>query len=328
MGKLRYGDDGTPQKISEDSNNDAPKTQQPVKVKVGVYPARLQHLVISNLTTLLDANFIDESELDVSPVDQTHELSIIQIDRMTANNTDNEKQGGMFLVGIAEEAHFPPVIDPLVTSNDICRAYHKLSEAFERYRHYQSSNAGPRDNSVFSLSKVTSGSKRKNDCSSSKPIIAVDCGSSPGGWTKYLTEQTIYDEVFSIDPGEMDESVTALANVHHLRMKALDALPKIHDILAKRDDNPKVSLWVSDMCVKDVPKQVDTFLRAKEEGIFEPNLAFVLTIKCYIGHGKRRFDMLAEEQAKRLEEAGAYDMHVVHLFSNRIGERTIVGYIK
>ena len=82
------------------------------------------------------------------------------------------------------------------------------------------------------------------------------------------------------------------------------------------------------MCVHDIPKQVNMFLRAYEAKSFEPDAAFVLTIKCNVGHAKERFDQLAEEQADRLRNRGAYDMQMIHLFSNRIGERTIVGFIK
>ena len=63
--------------------------------------------------------------------------------------------------------------------------------------------------------------------------------------------------------------------------------------------------------------------------VFEPGTAaFVLMIKCYLHrHGKRDSIGWAEGQVERLQEAGAYGMEVVHLFSNRIGARIIVGFI-
>ena len=55
---------------------------------------------------------------------------------------------------------------------------------------------------------------------------------------------------------------------------------------------------------------------------------FVLTIKCNVGHEKNDLISLAEEKADRVRNHGAYDMRMIHLFSNRIGERTIIGFIK
>ena len=48
-----------------------------IKVKLDVYPASLQSLVVSNITALLDGHDIPESVLDVSPSNQTHNLSIV-----------------------------------------------------------------------------------------------------------------------------------------------------------------------------------------------------------------------------------------------------------
>lgn len=306
-------------KLQHDNNDTSSKSTKAILVKVDVFPSKLQRQVVSNLTTILNANSIPESELDVTPTDQTHNLSIVQIDTGTNNHSEKDITCGTFLVGIAPWEQSPPIINTVNTSNDICRAYFKLSEAFERYRHQNNHIVG--DDSLFSFSKVGSGSKRKNNCPN-KPVIAVDCGSAPGGWTKYLTEQTACDEVYAIDPGDMDKSVSSLSNVHHMKMTADKAIPEL------RDKDVGVALWVSDMCVHDIPKQVDTFLLAYNEGIFQPNAAFVLTIKCNVGHGKKRFDMLAEEEARRLKSASAYGMQITHLFSNRLGERTIVGYIK
>ena len=281
----------------------------PVKVKLEVYPIKLQHQIVTNLTELLDRRGIPEEVLDITPKNQTHTLSIIQIYSET------------YLVGVVEGS--TSLIRKVDTTNDISRAYHKLSEAFERYQHQD--NPMGVDAPFFSTQNTTSGSKRKSE--STRPVIAVDCGAAPGGWTKYLTEQTACDEVYAIDPGKIDESLTSLPSVHHLKMTAAKAIPQLRDILARQDN--AIALWVSDMCVHDVPTQVDMFLRAYREGIFQPGAAFVLTIKCNIGHGSKRFNSLAEGEAKRLTEAcGAYGIKIVHLFFNRTGERTVVGFIK
>jgi hypothetical protein len=139
-------------------------------------------------------------------------------------------------------------------------------------------------------------------------------------------EQTACDEVYAIDPGDMDASVLALSNVHHMKMTAAKAIPELRNMLAKRD--AKISLWVGDMCTHDISQQVDLFRTAYDQGMFVlGNAAFVLTIKCNKGHGRERFDLLVEEETSRLRNMGAYGMSTFHLFSNRIGERTIAGFI-
>jgi hypothetical protein len=57
--------------------------------------------------------------------------------------------------------------------------------------------------------------------------------------------------------------------------------------------------------------------------------AFVLTLKfCNAGHGRGRYDEYAEVKARRSRVAGAYGVKVLHLFSNRLSERTLVGFMK
>ena len=317
-------------------------------VKVDVFPAKIQPQVISNLTSLMDEQSIPEDVLDITPANQTHNLSIIQIDTTdtTAGNgngnhgvttTGYTNNNGTYRVGISPSQQCTSPIHNINNSNDICRAFHKLSEAFERYRHESSSDfIGGRDAPFFptpcTQQQQQAGSKRKKD-SSNKTIIGVDCGSAPGGWTKYLIEKAGCDKVYSIDPGGLDDTLSSLDSVYHLKMTAAKAIPEIRKMIIPNnkdddDDDDKVALWVSDMCVHDIQTQVDTFLHAHKEGIFQPGAAFLLTIKCNIGHGKDRFDKLAEEEANRLKAAGAYDMNILHLFSNRIGERTIMGYMR
>ncbi len=53
---------------------------------------------------------------------------------------------------------------------------------------------------------------------------------------------------------------------------------------------------------------------------------FVLTMKCTVGHGKANFDAQVDQAVCNLKDkAETRDVSVVHLFSNRIGERTIIG---
>lgn len=47
---------------------------------------------------------------------------------------------------------------------------------------------------------------------------ALDLGSAPGGWVRVLAEHSA--EVVAVDPAELDERVTALPNVTHIRQRA------------------------------------------------------------------------------------------------------------
>mmetsp|Transcript_833 Transcript_833/g.1852 ORF Transcript_833/g.1852 Transcript_833/m.1852 type:complete len:321 (+) Transcript_833:19-981(+) len=309
--------------------------------KVETFPAKFQRNVVANLFEILEKNSIPEEILDIGPSNHSHILSIIQLGRPTMKKYDNGKsaQISSFLVGIAPVQETVPPVSSTSDSidDDVCRAYYKLEEAFERY------SLSPNINSQTFITNVSldgrkalhwpfpilkAGTKRKS--TQQTHIIGVDCGSAPGGWTKYLKEQTVCTEIFSIDPGEMAKSISSLSGVNHLKMTAADAIPKISEILALRrkcDDCDGIAIWVSDMCVHELTKQVDIFLLAKNADIFRPGMAFVLTIKCNVGHAKDRFDDLTRNEVKRLEHVGAYGLKIIHLFSNRNGERTVMGFI-
>ena len=380
-----------------------------VVVKVDVFPMKLQHQMISNITKLLNDKCIPEDELDISPTNYTHTLSIVQIDNAEqhTNKHNNKSKAnvdsgchGTFLVGLTNHI-IPQKIysSELSASNDddiICRAHRKLEEVFHRW--YRTDDGSVGDNIVttkkediksFSFLSKTSSVVRGRVIAGNKrrcPLIAVDCGSAPGGWTKFLAEHACFDVIYSIDPAEMDKRVSSLPVVEHLQMTSEDAIPHLCHILSSSPSSPscggggqvslpvdeytddnkerdftgvpvtddamtttvqqqqqqkggcvnnrneckQISLWVSDMCLHEYTNQVDTLLRLRDMGMTCPmnNCAFVLTLKfCNAGHGRGRYDELAMEEACRLKVAGAIDVKVMHLFSNRLSERTLVGFI-
>jgi len=61
---------------------------------------------------------------------------------------------------------------------------------------------------------------------------ALDLGSAPGGWALVLAERAA--RVVAVDPAELDDSVTALPNVEHLRLHAEEVLDR-PDFLGRFD---------------------------------------------------------------------------------------------
>jgi RNA recognition motif-containing protein len=200
----------------------------------------------------------------------------------------------------------------------ISRAYWKLQEAWGRYKYdapYLSENV-PSDR---------------------EPMWALDCGAAPGGWTKFLFRPGIVDRIYAVDPGKLSPLVVPgldEANqspspiVRYVDTTIQKALPDLASELrdSKHRKNPFLDIWVSDMCVKDMEGQIDCFLQARSEGVVGPGTFFVLTLKCMLGYSATAFDQQTGKQVKRLEGISK-DVHVVHLFSNRSSERTVIGYL-
>eukprot|EP00536_Pseudo-nitzschia_multiseries_P012969 jgi/Psemu1/327037/estExt_fgenesh1_pg.C_5270002 len=87
-----------------------------------------------------------------------------------------------------------------------------------------------------------------------------------------------------------------------------------------------LDVWVSDMCVKDVRGQIDALLAARDACVVGPGTFFVLTLKCVVGYSAKAFEYQTNEQVARLSGISR-DVQVVHLFSNRSSERTVIGYL-
>lgn len=201
----------------------------------------------------------------------------------------------------------------------ISRAYWKLQEAWVRY-------------------KYEAPSLCERIPSDREPMWALDCGAAPGGWTKFLFRPGIVDRIFAVDPGALaPEVVPGLDTTHssptpivrYVDETIQKALPELASELRAAADqrkNPFLDIWVSDMCVKDMEGQIDFFLMARSEGVIGAGTFFVLTLKCLLGYSATAFDQQTEQQVRRLDGISR-DVHVVHLFSNRSSERTVIGYL-
>mmetsp|Transcript_14327 Transcript_14327/g.25616 ORF Transcript_14327/g.25616 Transcript_14327/m.25616 type:complete len:102 (-) Transcript_14327:339-644(-) len=70
----------------------------------------------------------------------------------------------------------------------------------------------------------------------------------------------------------------------------------------------------------------------RKKGCWSRMRFFVLMLKCVLGHSKLAYDAQVEEvvdkNGLRAPENGVEGLEIFHLFSNRSGERTVIGYIR
>jgi hypothetical protein len=269
------------------------ETSSTITVRLQTFPPRLQNKILNPILSQWES-FAMKDKILLTPKNAMYALGIIQL-------VDDAQNEGMYCFGIQRLTDLTQPKATLTLSSivkdvdeDISRAHWKLHEAFDRYGY---------------------------DLPSGSDFIAIDCGASPGGWTKFLANNLHCKTVYSIDPGQLSPSVLKISSVKHLNMKIQDALP-----LLKSDLSSPVNVWVSDMNPKTLANQVDHFLSAYEQGVVGNGTFFVLTLKCVIGYSSSTFDRIAKEQMQRIDYI-TRDLQMLHLFVNRLSERTIIGYI-
>lgn len=297
--------------------------------KLNVFPPRLLPKMLEYLQ-----EHHPELESRLSPQNFTHTVNLVHIP--TDHDNDYNEHEHVWSMGIEPRGGTPGVEsdnkkaevakkDRAIISNQanadlICRAQSKLQEAFFRY------TRGPLPDCIATEFNSKQTSERNGG-------IAVDCGAAPGGWTQFMLDHTYCDRIYSIDPGELDPSVTVHSNVVHLRSKAEDAMSHVREALKEENENEAsteqqyAKLWVSDMCLHQMSDQVGIFLNALRTGVVGKGTFVVLTLKCRVGHSDEAFDGQVAVQRERLENK-CRDLQTIHLFSNRKGERTIMGFVK
>ena len=316
------------------------KGEENVSLRLKIFPPKYQSKLLTSFDTLIEqaenksttaTSTSTSPSINIDPKDFTHMLSIVEIYQYKGRGWEKNdvKSNNLYMWGLSEASLNEDVVDAnnLIaldgnlaldstinngesTSNDdgeveVGRAYYKLKEAIETYK---------------------SSSNEKNKIHSDlydESVVALDCGSSPGGWTKYLIEHFNCKTVYSIDPGKLAKSVSKLEQTKHIQMKIQDAIP----LLLK--DNTQVKIWVSDMCLHNMESQVDLLLMAKDSGLLGKNCFVVLTLKCIVGHSKSAYDAQVKKVVDKLcDKASMESVEIFHLFSNRSGERTVMGYLK
>eukprot|EP00554_Chaetoceros_debilis_P016744 CAMPEP_0194121548 /NCGR_PEP_ID=MMETSP0150-20130528/47450_1 /TAXON_ID=122233 /ORGANISM="Chaetoceros debilis, Strain MM31A-1" /LENGTH=734 /DNA_ID=CAMNT_0038814031 /DNA_START=270 /DNA_END=2471 /DNA_ORIENTATION=- len=339
-----------------------------ITLKVQVFPPKpFQQAVVAMLdskigeieSTSKGDDDCDGRQISMSATDYTHTFSCIQI--FTPQKTKSKSEQGkgsrqeqrqipqnkivsveeLYLIGVLplsrrSQLQVQPMSNEGDKTNDnddnqeICRAYFKLQEALDYYRYDTSSTyITPMANTASEVSSTIASEDPVT--LNFKGMTAFDCGSSPGGWTKYLLDKEQCIHVYSCDPGALDESVLSMDGVQHMRMKGEDAMDWIVEERQKAiqnelvgegekltNDTPTdgskesmlpflqppalVNLWVSDMCLLDPSHQVDHLISAQKKGILANRCFFVLTLKFNTGHAKETFDDMARVDVKRLIE--------------------------
>ena len=316
-----------------------------VSLRMKIFPPKYQSKLLTSFDALIEqaeknsttatAATTDSTSINIDPKDFTHMLSIVEIYQYKGRGWEQNdvKSNNLYMWGLSEASLDEDVVDAnnlialdgnLVDSSnnnndgkssddgevEVGRAYYKLKEAIETYKS-SSSNNEEGENKLYSDLYDES-------------VVALDCGSAPGGWTKYLIEHFNCKTVYSIDPGKLAKSVSQLEQTKHIQMKIQDAIP----LLLKEEDT-KVKIWVSDMCLHDMESQVDLLLMAKDSGLLASNCFVVLTLKCIVGHSKSAYDAQVKKVVDKLcDKASMECVEIFHLFSNRSGERTVMGYLK
>lgn len=282
----------------EDNNDD--------DFKLHVFPPSRQKKILSNLENI-DCNHILTQKLN--PRDATDIISMVQVYEYKGRQSkDSSTSLALCMTGISKSFTLENINNDSnnnsIDEDVISRAYFKLKEAFETYEIDHSAS--------FDRQTLL------------KDTVAIDVGSAPGGWTKFLAYDMQCKLVHSVDPGEL---LVDMKNVNHLQMKIQDAMPLLRSKMRKDDD--KITVFVSDACLHSMEGQIDFLLDARREGILATNVFFVLTLKCTKGFSKLSFDKQAQTVVEVLKDkTQTKGLSIYHLMSNRSGERTIMGWLQ
>jgi hypothetical protein len=287
------------------------------RIRVQVYPPRIHAQVLERLEDVISKSKCLAICCACTPdrTTATHTLSVLELVPPSESNADN---GFYILACTLQTTPTTTKASPPMVGHATCRAYWKLAEALARYRYTPPSLSGAH---------------------------GMDVGASPGGWTQYLIQSQGLAQVYSIDPGDLDSFVLGLQGfemcengkrknvpaVRHIRATYPSGIPQVAQDRRNVLNNTmimvqhRVHWFVSDMCVKTLGEQVDALLLAVQQALVISGTFIVLTLKCTRGHSKTTFDALVEEQVDRIRPR-ITNLHVLHLFSNRSSERTIMGY--
>ena len=164
----------------------------------------------------------------------------------------------------------------------------------------------------------------------SSPLLALDVGAAPGGWTRVLSRVHSHVSVLAIDPGKLCPSVEELPNISHVASKAETLSDNNGEMLAREasklvgdDWREQYRLLVCDanLDIRDTLRELVLPLASflQQGGIM------VVTLKLGRRVGVEGVERKVTSAREMLEMMGFSQEHfrVVWLFGNSKNERTI-----
>jgi 23S rRNA C2498 (ribose-2'-O)-methylase RlmM len=147
----------------------------------------------------------------------------------------------------------------------------------------------------------------------------LDIGAAPGGWTVVLASHGAH--VCSVDPAilTLPASQANNPNIVHFKCKAQECVEQVR---ARFDDGTYILDGL--VCDANMPPTAAWNMVKCYEGFVRKGGMVVLTCKIT----KRNQTKTLTEEAKVLMQNWCEDIQVLHLLSNTLNERTIVGRIK
>jgi len=271
----------------------SPTFQEPLLVRVSCFPPRLAPILIDLLEQFSEC--ANGQKITMSPTKHTMVAVAVAV-------------SGSWYTGVSPASmHTGQLSFGQGVSKPISRAYFKLKEAL----------------------------LRSGRCLPPGAMV-MDVGAAPGSWTQLLLEHGC-SHVFAVDPAELSPKVwdvvaatsTARAateeRVTHLKMLVDQAA----HVLAEGQQLGKIPPL--DACVSDMklPSGLSAVRVLRESAVIpllRPGALMVVTIKGgeSPGHSKGTFDAKIEPIVAEFR-LFCEDVQVLHLFSDRCRERTLVG---
>ena len=171
--------------------------------RVHAFPPSIQSPIITAIEQINDklAKGGIAASIKLDPRDFSHILSTVQVYKYDGRGKEERDSDDALVMAGVSPSFEPKNVGSKDYSDDsaVNRAYYKLKEAMGRYL---------RDHDDV-------------DCSMFEDAVALDCGSAPGGWSKYLADELKCKIVYSVDPADL---VIDLENIEHMSMEIQHAI--------------------------------------------------------------------------------------------------------
>jgi 23S rRNA U2552 (ribose-2'-O)-methylase RlmE/FtsJ len=258
----------------------------PVRIQCG--PRSMEKILLDKFEEL------DSCPFEFHPVNPTSTLHIFQ------HKTDSSVTFRWSFRAVEEQFYTSPD-GPRRIPGQFCRAAGKLHEALI----------------VSGFSKEAGKIIGSDDVSIEG--VAVDVGAAPGGWTHQLAQDL--ETVIAIDPAELNDTVTALKNVYHVKKTSQNAGEDLEKILGEE----KISLLTCD--ANRHPSFIGEML-APVLKFMKPGALMVITLKFH-----SRGEQVNKDASKAMKELiesfqkfgyDATDPRTVWLLSNTASEKTVL----